>query len=354
MFKTSDRAIGNPFQPAKSSPRPVSTSVGGGEHGTGRLSVSAETASLTGAGKKLPNPLGSDTKPEPKGGGERVKNGVLKDGPGHWGKDLKEAMAAAKDRALAKKELEGKFDVVADDFKGQKRPNQVTQAEYEKIVATYSDIRRGKTDLQLNTEGMTEEQKTKFVHDTMGDIGSIMQTSSGRNLIEQLAYQKDDHQTTINLAKDSLGNPNPLGASADAQDPLERSKWSDGTGVNAKLNYVPGQDVTIPGYEKDTFNPIRSDVVLYHEMVHALHIANGSMAKGTVTNGPQVDIDRGIQNFEHQATGLGDYAADPMTENGYRRERNAIGNHTGGIINATTAALDDRSMPQRTNYAPTP
>jgi len=264
-----------------------------------------------------------------------------------------EIVATAVDRAKASIELKGKFDIVADDFKGHKRPNQVTQAEYDKIVANYSDIRREKTDLKFNTAGMTEEEKSKFMASTMGDIGSIMQTGSGRDLIDKLSHQKDGHTTTINMSKDAAGKPNPLGASADAANPADRAKWSDGTGVNSIVNYVPGANVTVPGYGKDKFNPFRSDVALYHEMVHAMHITDGTMASSKVSSGPKIDQDAGIQNFEHQAAGLGDYAADPITENAYRRERNAIGNHAGGISNADPA-LDDRNMPQRTNYAPTP
>ena len=87
-------------------------------------------------------------------------------------------------------------------------------------------------------------------------------------------------------------------------------------------------------------------------MTHAMHNVNGTRAEGTVSNGPKPDIDSSKNNSEHQATGLGDWANDPITENAYRRERNAIGNNKGGI-SSTTAALDDRQMPQRDQYTVT-
>ena len=291
----------------------------------------------------------------PGGLGDVIANGTQgKDhlgGPGGFFGGLGDVIATIVDRAKASIELSSKFDVVPDDFKGHRRPNQVTQAEYQQIVNTYSDIRREKTDLKFDTTGMNDQDKAKFTGGAMEDISRIMQTKSGRDLINNLAHQKDDHTTTLRLSKDGSGNPDPVGANTDTLDVNDRPKRSDGKGANSVIEYVPGADAVLPG-AKNTYWPIRSDVALYHEMTHAMHNVNGTRAEGTVSNGPKPDIDSSKNNSEHQATGLGDWANDPITENAYRRERNAIGNNKGGI-SSTTAALDDRQMPQRDQYTVT-
>lgn len=93
----------------------------------------------------------------------------------------------------------------------------------------------------------------------------------------------------------------------------------------------------------------RSDVALYHELVHSYHDTRGT------TDAPPVDamdgmrrelrrgnfggaLDEilhpdpniasdaaaGLNRYEHQAAGLGVHADNPISENAYRRERNGV------------------------------
>ncbi len=97
---------------------------------------------------------------------------------------------------------------------------------------------------------------------------------------------------------------------------------------------------------------MRSDVALFHELTHAMHAAHGNMASGFVKHGPQADISGKVEDREHQAVGLEDYAQLAVSENAYRNQRNMIGHHQGGIA-SSNPALDDETMPQRNQYSHT-
>lgn len=243
------------------------------------------------------------------------------------------------DRQEAQRELRGNFDVVPDDFIGPRNQNQVTQAEYEEIARTYSDIRLGRSDLKLDTAGLSEEDAAAFRAGTMSDIGNLLQTQSGRGLVRSLAYaplQADgtSHRTTtISRRNDASGNADPSNANG------------GGTfGQGGYARYVPGVD-TLASREN-----LRSDVTLYHELVHAHHAVYNTWDSGNAVAGPGVPAsDVGvIGNFEHQAAGIGAHANDAYSENRYRGERRMIGNGVGA---RTTGSETDANMTRRDTYA---
>lgn len=243
------------------------------------------------------------------------------------------------DRQDAQRQLAGNFDIVPDDFVGPRNQNQVTQAEFEEIARTYSDIRMGRSDLQLDTAGLSDADAEAFRSSTMGDIGNLLQTESGRGLVRSLAYaplQADgsSHRTTtISRRNDAAGNADNSNANG------------GGTfGQSGYVRYVPGVD-TLPSREN-----LRSDVTLYHEMVHAHHAVYNTWDSGNATAGPGVPAsDVGvIGNFEHQAAGIGRHANDPYSENRYRAERRMIGNGVGA---RTTGSETDANMTHRDTYA---
>lgn len=247
--------------------------------------------------------------------------------------------------------LQKKFIVIPDNFIGPRLPNQVTQGEYQQIVATYRDMLLDKTDLHLNTRGMNDKDRVQFTGAAMNDISSIMQTPVGRVLIDRLAHQKEHFTTTLSLSKDEAGNPDTREARGGAANLIDEDHWSEGKGVNAVAQYVPGADVYLPG-ARDSFLPFRSDVALFHELTHAMHVTNGDMAPGKVIHGAQADIDAGLGSFEHQAVGIEDFSNETISENVYRSQRNLIGRNHGGI-QASSPALSDALMPRRTQYVPT-
>ncbi len=307
------------------------------------------------------------------------------------------------DRQSAQRELSSRFQVVGDDFTGPRNHNQVSEAEYENIARTFSNVRMGRGDLTLDTSAITDNAQAQTYRDgAMVSIADMMMTTSGRQQITGLSnnVQRDDagnarhglpgsdpttlpfglesllpethrHTTIRPLFNDTNGDGNNTNdghtsadyfngnAYADAEgaggergaiDTSGRGKWSRdpttgarGLGTNSTIWWNPTADVG---------DCHRSDVILAHEMQHALHETQGTMASGTFTDPAGLDPDSGsIANYERQAVGLSrtdtatgaatgaHFPGDPdgCTENTYRSERNQLG-------------LGD-NFAQRTNYS---
>jgi hypothetical protein len=94
---------------------------------------------------------------------------------------IEELQSVLADRELARGELHDRFEIVDGENLGERAHNQVTAEEYERIVATYSDIRLGRGDLTVETSELTDPaQRDSFMSGTMDAIGDMMMTSSGR------------------------------------------------------------------------------------------------------------------------------------------------------------------------------
>jgi hypothetical protein len=275
------------------------------------------------------------------------------------------------DRMQAQRDLSDRFQVVGDDFIGPRNHNQVSQAEYEQICHTYSDIRLGRGDLTIDTSEMTDAgQSERYRDGAMSSIADMMMTTSGRAQINGLSNniaRNDDgtartaasgadihHRTTMRaLYNDTNGdrnwlndgtteaNYNNTNASATAYgahgetgttlDSTGYGRWMRDSTTGARAD---GFDSTL------WWNPAvtggdcdRSDVILAHEMQHALHETQGTMARGTYS-GPGPDGAAPtipVRNYERQAVGLPHsgtvFPADTVgcTENTYRAERNQLG-----------------------------
>ena len=142
------------------------------------------------------------------------------------------------------------------------------------------------------------------------------------------------------------------------------------TGSAVHLNINPGVDDYSLGRNTDAWNHTRGDVVMAHEMTHALHQVRGDEDQsGPVQpgeqglNGSNRDANAGnIQRWEHQAVGLGNHGNDTTpNENAYRAERAMIGTaggagavHTlpGDIANmfGVNWGTNDANMAQRGAY----
>ncbi len=293
----------------------------------------------------------------------------------------------ALDRQQAQAELADRFQVVDNDFVGPRLPNQVTQQEYQSLARNYSDIRMGRGDLTIDTEGMDDAQAEAYRSGVMTDVASMLQTQGGRSEIAGLSNNVlvDDagntrngiwgmelpwglgdpihrHTTITALYQDANNNQartDDIGAPldttngyADPHDASVMSRNADGTrgaGTDVTIRYNPGVNVLEGAGFSDPWLPFRSDVLLAHEMRHAMHETQGTMDSSMVdaTTGDGVADDAGrFRRWEHQAVGIGLYANDPMSENAYRAERALIG-ATGG----PGVRTGDVGMPQRSTYA---
>lgn len=283
----------------------------------------------------------------------------------------------AEDRKKAATELAARFEVVADDFKGERLSNQVTKAEYEKICATYSDIRLGRGDLTIDaSKYRSKKDQEAYKSGAMTDIASLLQTEAGRALVYGLhdnATQKDEngdpihrHTTLTPLLNDdgtvdvTNGYAAPEDYGGDAKVGRD-GKLTPGAGTDVTIAYNPGVNVGDAYKEYQEANPwlagFRSDVILMHEGNHALMMTHGTCDPRTVQRTDNQanrkdplmaqDAASRISRTEHQAVGIGLYANDPMTENAYRAERRALGE-----AGAKGLVAGDAELTQRLSYTP--
>ena len=259
------------------------------------------------------------------------------------------------DRQDAQRDLAGTFDIRSEDelakMTGDKPGNVMSPADFQKVARTYSDIRMDRSDIQLDTSNLSDpEDKAAFRDDTMGDIGNLLQTGVGRDLVNDLAYQKRDHKTTIKQRLNASGAVDNSNAEGGADPNATTGTFNDGVGMDAEVQYVPGDaGGIVEKKSKEAWMPMRSDITLFHELAHAYHAAIGDFQLGTIgKNGATSKKDVNQKMAEYQAAGLSYYDEDRLTENSYRKERAAIG--ASGVGARTTGGVADADVVQRSRY----
>ena len=279
-----------------------------------------------------------------------------------------------RDRMRAERELAGRFQIVDGKTKGPRLPNQVTRAEFQQLANTYSDIRLGRGDLTIDA-GRAKDP-AQFKADMMDDIADLLQTKSGRAVIQglndatnidengDLVHRKTKLMPYLKSPTDNTPdyeNADEIGDNREGFGTLA-ADGTPGVGSDTKVRINPNHDV-IETAENDEGHTVevgrmRSDVALFHELVHAytdtrgitdggfVHRNDGRERKPGSKPDPNVvlDADSGIRGAEHQAAGLGKYKGHLLTENTYRRERNELGKAGRGMAG-------DLLMPQRSGYS---
>jgi hypothetical protein len=277
-------------------------------------------------------------------------------------------------RIISRAILQQQFEVIdPETHQGERAGNQVTQEEFDRLVRQHSDIQLGRTDLQVDPEGLEGEERDNYRGAAMNDLTRIMQTESGRELVNGLADNQDErgrHRVT-RIGGNHDGHYHGEQADA-ADDPHYRSLHPedayDHDGSDTNVYYHPGRTENVrsdPTEDGMPWETIRSDVALYHELTHAHHATHGTLAEGTVTeqslredgvdfsiNGwqePMNDLNPHlpVEQAEHQAVGLGRYANNSLSENVYRRQRAQIGR-----LGTRGAVAGDEDMTVRPSYHP--
>lgn len=262
-------------------------------------------------------------------------HGEHKDTPAAPAEDpaAKAAAEAKQDDASARAALGGKLKVVEGD--GPHGPNEVSQAEFDRRVQQYNDIKRGRTDLQIDTANMKPDEAKAYQEAALGDMSKLMQTESGRAMLDHLTndVDKDGNHIVTKIASSDRPTTKP--------DDKSPSAGENGRTTGSTIYYTPGKDIRLKGDDGYGGNPMdlieTGDTTLMHEMAHAYHYAKGDTATGAVN--PVNPVDAQIDRSEYQASGLGEFSKDQLTENAYRAERRKLGETT---------------VPDRPRYSPTP
>jgi hypothetical protein len=320
-----------------------------------RTATSVLPAVLPGVGSMVNGAvMGADVAQQSSGAGS-----FLSDWASGIGRDGISALfdpRGAVDREQTRRELADRFQIRgADD--AATAENQVTDAEYDRIVRTYSDIRLNRSDIQFNTEGLSEDDATAYRGNMMRDLASIMQTEGGRELVGDLAYSEHDRTTTLSplFQKNDEGRYDASRGLDFGNGFAQASSSRDrdaGLPTDSRVRINPGDTPIIPpdadrSNPENAWLPWRSDVLLYHELVHSRDHTRGTFDTRIVGDGPNVnphDVDGHLKQAEYRAAGLGEYAGEAISENAYRRARQ-------GIAASGHGARDgDATMPQRTGY----
>jgi hypothetical protein len=242
------------------------------------------------------------------------------------------------------------FDVVAEDTEVT-APHQVTAAEFQELVALIDRIRNGEGGLVIDDDVGTGELQALFETELLRDLSTILQTPSGRDLVTALsADHEDGRQTSFSLNNKTLLD----GFHEPAASKVTAGGQALFTGDRTTIEVAPGVD-QMAGFGDDVL--MRSDVTLYHEMVHALGQMDDSRVRGRLSEDEAViDADVGTAEEEYRATGLGAYADGPYSENRYRAERAAMAGQDAG--RPTDADIGERPQyyahrPSTTVFDPT-
>jgi hypothetical protein len=237
--------------------------------------------------------------------------------------EQQQQLQKAHERADAMNALKDKVQVIdpndPEAASCPKSPDQVSPEEFNRLAEQYAAIKRGDTDLKIDTSNMDEKTAKEFRDGAMNDFATMMSTPTGRALLNGVTDNHDvsgvHHTTTVGGLPPGADGPSSSGAD---------EHNSDHVGEDARVQYAPGETMAARcGRPAAT-----SDEVLVHELVHAYDRTHGDQPDGPVTN-PVVPRDQGVSGDEYRATGLGGQSATingvPVSENAYRADRRALG-----------------------------
>ena len=235
-----------------------------------------------------------------------------------------EESEAAKNLEAARSEFSGKF--VIGEGGGMKDGKAVLSPEaYEHMLQTYANIRGGTSHLKISPLGMDEAEAAEFKSAALDNLSTIMQTESGRELIDRVANQSsldpEDRRDIVlsnglRSLEESGDGLRPVGNRAVPRS-TNNTPETEGTKTGSGVFWVnEDRDVVTP--DGQTL-PMPKDAVLFHELTHAMHNLEGTRPEGKV-EGDHPDAGR-AELEEHHTIGIGEYEGERISENAYREQR---------------------------------
>lgn len=171
--------------------------------------------------------------------------------------------------------------------------------EYEATESAIAKIKSGKNGSQI-LQALKENMNHENQLDILVDIHSLTETGGELTASQEKKYH------------------------IDRSDPAYREKvlhlGSNGFGVRPVIYYNPLRYIEIDRHNRSwqTDNEHKAFVSLAHEMVHALHLINGT----TKAEGKDKvhDLESSQMEEEERAVGIGYYSNNNLSENGVRRD----------------------------------
>ena len=180
---------------------------------------------------------------------------------------------------------------------------------YPRVVACPKDAANPAGYYTQFAPGVIVRGTPEFQASTVQDLNTIASTKAGQNTLQRIA----DSGHTVTIRETANGNE-----CDEYADPAARMRGSvggpNGAGTDSVVDFNPNRTQIGDGSEAWMNRP--TDVGLYHELRHSADASEGAMDPGnSVIDGRQT------KNREAQDVGIGPYAGDPNSENGYRAER---------------------------------
>lgn len=168
----------------------------------------------------------------------------------------------------------------------------------------------------IDTSRLGEEEKAL----AMGDFKKFLQTSVGRHLMSELL---EDPQGDRVIFEALAPGGAPSTASLDVAKSTRKDPDDALPGASTFVRYHPGQSEDFGGQgDAPDWYPIPSDVVLFHELVHAHHHQDGTAQYTEPADGKRANFDE-----ENLTTGTDPALEAYFNENRYRAERRRLGAH---------------------------
>ncbi|MFY0567708.1 eCIS core domain-containing protein [Archangium lansingense] len=203
--------------------------------------------------------------------------------------------------------------------------NRLKPAELENLKKQYDAIAAGKKGVQLRIDASDlpdARDQDAYQKRMMGNIAKMMQTESGRTLINALGRPAAKHTTTLKPEADpEKFKAIPTGATV--ADRLEgfAKPGGPGLGSNTTVRHS-GEDTVVPD-STEGWAQMPGHISMFHELVHAHHLTTGTaIPRGsTIPDG----MDKGVPEEEYATVGLKGHRGNPLTENAYREQRRQLG-----------------------------
>jgi hypothetical protein len=186
--------------------------------------------------------------------------------------------------------------------------------------------------MSIDVSAVEHAERAAFESKVIRDLKKIQKTAIGADLLRELASEAGGRTTIM---------PQP-----GIRGPVTQTERSP-EGVSTNVILTPGaldaaaalREAGIKT-EKTRWNPSPSDVVLFHELIHAYRQVKGTTAKGVITAAQAIiPADVGERMSEYQAVGL-------STRDGDRAHQYAEAHYTENKYRAQTR------RPPRTSYQP--
>jgi hypothetical protein len=164
---------------------------------------------------------------------------------------------------------------------------------------TLPDASSSGTETVRYQRGIYIKGNRQFRADARAALESLKKTRTGRSLLKKL--RRTGRRVTITRTTDLNGYCTPKRPNDATRRPWGTPAKGSGSTVQFNPNFKP---------------KVPSEVVLGHELVHALHNATGTRERGAREEPPN----KGVANEELRTAGLPPYPAKGTTENSLRRD----------------------------------